>query len=133
MLNGLTMDPNDKLLSLAKSWSNPPDLRIAKPGNFKNHGYDPSERAYKITCLDEDGPEELEIEINATIDSPVVNLCLIIENWGKSEPRVKMNGNPLLEGKQFHFGHRLSLVGNDLLVWIEKETVNRVILTISKD
>jgi len=131
MLHGLTTAPADHLVPLAKSWSNPPELKIKGSDSYKNNGYDKSERIYQLTCLEKGDPEELTIEMNASVNSPVKNFCLLIKNWGRSDPSIELNDIPLPVNKEYYFGHNMSIEGTDLLIWVESESKEPITLTIS--
>lgn len=131
MLHGLTTLPADQLVPLAKSWSNPPELNIKGSESYKNNGYDKSERKYQLTCHGSGDPDEVTMVLNASIESPVQNFCLVIRNWGNSDPLVELNNMPLSEDQGYHFGHNLTLEGTDLLVWIETESFKPINIKIS--
>jgi hypothetical protein len=133
MLHGLTAGTGTELVPLAKSWSNPPVIKTNGSENYRNDGYDPSERAYKITCLEKGHPEKLVIELVANPDSPLINFCLLVENWGKYCPQVAINNRPLTKNEEFQFGHRLSPAGTDLLLWVKFEDTNPIEINIAAE
>ena len=84
-----------------------------------------------MTCLEKGDPEELTLELDASVDSPVENFCLLIENWGRSDPLIELNNTPLSVNKGYYLGHNMSLEGTDLLIWIESESTTPIRLMIS--
>jgi len=129
MLHGLTATTADQLASLAKSWSNPPEIKI-KGDKYINRGYDQSERAYHVTSLEKSNPGDLILELDADMDSSVENMCLVIENWGKSYPEIRMNNTSLTLNKDYDIGHRQTLEDTDLLIWIETNSTEPIKLNI---
>jgi len=128
MLNGLTDKGIDYLVTLAKSWSNPPELKISG-SNFESSGYDPSQRAYVLNCKE---PENiLNFELSANENSPIVNPAFVIENWGDKGTILKINGKEVKRGKDFRFGHRYTLESTDLIVWIRYNSNERVKFSLS--
>ncbi len=129
-LHGMTDQPAAKLGMLGKSWLFPPDLKVSR-GGFSSQGYDPTQRAYLLQNEQPGQPSTLEIELTASPEQPVVNLCLVIRNWGPAAAKLKLNGQSLPRGKDFRFGYRDSLEGRDLIVWIRAEATSALRLTLS--
>jgi len=130
MMHGMTDRPAEELVPLAKSWLRAPEL-IIKNGKFKNNGYDRTERAYLLECNEKDNPGILKFEIAAGVEHPVVNPAIIIKNWGNANAELKIDGEEIKKGRHFHTGHRLTLEGRDLIVWIKKESSKRMKFSIS--
>jgi hypothetical protein len=84
-LYGMTNKSFSELLSVARSWAQAPEMKITK-GNYKNLGYDRSERAYKIKSLSTE--KNVSMYFAATNSSPVNNLSIIILNGGHSNPNI---------------------------------------------
>jgi len=118
---GLTGQPAAKLAILAKSWLHAPDLKVWQ-GDCSSEGYDPSQRAYVLKCKRPGQPSAMDIELAGVPERPVVNPCLVIHNWGDAEVALQLNGQELPGGKDFRFGHRDSLEGRDLIVWVKVES-----------
>jgi len=128
-LYGMNDKPFDRLISLAKSWIHSPELRVLS-GNVESQGYDFSQRAYNLTCKSMDNPST-ELIIEAGPDSPMINGCFIIKNWGKHEPSVKVDGDILKKKEGLRIGMIQTLEGWDLIVWIEYESTSPVKIKIS--
>jgi len=52
----------------------------------------------------------------------VLNPALVVKNWGDANVKLTLNGKTILRGKNFRYGHRQTLDGTDLVVWIKTET-----------
>jgi hypothetical protein len=117
MLNGLTDSPPDEIVRLAKSWDSPAKLSIVGDG-FTGGDYEPAQRAYVVRRTTADDNAALTLRAEATDESPVVNLALVVVGWGQRDAVVSV------EGQQPHvrLGHHAGLESNDLIVWIEQKT-----------
>ena len=130
MLHGMTdLDVAD-LVPLAKSWDNPPELRLDGKG-YSTMGYDQSERAYRL----KKGPGEtkpLSFSIDADQEHPLVNPAFVIKNWGAYDGNVtvKLNGEKLEPGASVRYGYHNALEGTNLIVWIETESTEKVSISI---
>jgi len=130
MLNGLTEKPAAALLPLAKSWLSPPRLEIAGDG-FAAGGYDPTQRAFVLSRRGPSTTSALSILLRASEGSPVVNPVLLVRGWGPSTPRVEIDGRPAQLGPDVRAGHIYGLEGDDLVLWIRKESASPVRIVIS--
>ncbi len=130
MLNGLTDTTADQLVPLAKSWSSPAEIKLSS-GSFSSSGYDPAQRAYILSCSANGKPKQLKFELKASEQSPVINPAFVIKNWGESNPSLKINGKKFDQGPEFRFGHRRTIEGTDLIVWIKQQTTKPVQIVLS--
>ena len=134
MLNGLTARPAAELVALAKSWSRPAELKLKKGflgTDFTNQGYDPTERAYHIACKKPGKPSTLDFELAAGEAQPLVNAAFVVKGWGRVEASLRMDGENIKRGKNFRLGHRHTLQGSDLIVWIKKASTKPVRILLS--
>jgi hypothetical protein len=129
MLCGLTEKSVTQLLPLAKSWLAPVELKL-KTGALQSKGYDPTQRAYVLTCTEVGKPAVIEFELLASKESPVVNPSFVIKNFGQGQPRLIINGKTVKRGKNFRFGHSHSLDGIDLIVWLKIESKVKLNLSL---
>ena len=127
-LYGMTDRPFEELLPLARSWSHPPSMTV-DGDDFEALGYDRSERVYRLNRKSK--ASSARISIAASHDSPIRNLALLFENWGTTVPRVHLDGQELASGDTFRYGHRHTLSGSDLIIWIDLQTEKLVSLTLS--
>ena len=125
MLCGLTEKSVTQLLPLAKSWLIPAELKL-KTSTFQYQGYDPTQRAYVLTCKKAGKPAVIEFELLASDESPVVNPAFVIKNWGQAQPRLNINGKPVKPDKNFRIGHRHTLESSDLIVWLKIESTDKL-------
>jgi hypothetical protein len=130
MLNGMTDKPASDLVPLAKSWLQPPELKISGR-NYKSKGYDPTQLAYVIASNNPGKGSELLFELAASKNSPIINPAFVIKGWGKAEATLKMNGKTIVSGKNFRFGGRWSPEGTDLVVWIKTESTKPIKISLS--
>lgn len=124
MLHGMTRLDAADLVSLAKSWETPPELNVTE-GNYNTLGYDSSEKAYH---LERAGTETAPFAFSLSADGehPVVNPAFVVRNWGEAEVVVKLDGKDVERGETFRFGHRHTLTGTDLIVWLMVESVQEL-------
>ena len=73
----------------------------------------------------------VEFELAVNENSPLVNCAVVIEDWGGVDATLMINGKRIKRGKEFRFGHYHSLEGSNLIVWIEKETVEPLKIEIT--
>ena len=126
---GATTDRPEKLVDLAKSWINAPELELSS-GNYKFLGYDISQRAYIIQNDHPSKAGELKLSIAATQEKPVNNLCLVIKNYGASDALVLIDGKKQERSSGVRTGNIRRLYGNDLIVWIEHKTTKPINIEI---
>jgi len=118
-LYGMTDKPAVKLVPLAKSWIHPPKLNLTGKG-FAGGGYDFRQRAYVIRC--EAPGKDLELELAADKDSPVVNPAFVVKNWGEHPVTLTIDNRRMTRGRNFRFGHRDTMESRDLVVWTRIES-----------
>lgn len=126
---GMTNKPAVSLVKLAKSWIDPAKLKVKSDG-FVSEGYDFTERAYTVSSKNGDGV--LEFELAASEESPLVNPAFVIKNWGEKDITLKINGDKVKRGKYVRFGHRHTLEGSDLVIWLKMEAVKPVSLSMAR-
>jgi hypothetical protein len=126
MLTGMTDKTAEQLLPLARSWYNPPQIK--KSANLKA-SYDQAQRAYILSVENES--ENIEFNIVASKESPVINPAFVIRDWGKNDLSLKINGKKISRGKDFRYGCINRLESSDLVVWIRYESVESVEIILS--
>ncbi|MHC5073965.1 MAG: LamG domain-containing protein [Planctomycetota bacterium] len=129
MLQGLTEKKPEELVDLAKSWLQAPKARILS-GEFKNIGYDQTERTYVIQTNNNGRPSLLHLELNAGQETPLVNPALIIKQWGRSPAKVYINDKPVPTGQLCRIGYASTLEGVNLVIWLKLESTKPVQLSI---
>ena len=116
-LYGMTDQPIDSLVPLARSWNSPPAATLAGSG-FEGAAYDKNQRAYVFTTKSP-SPGPLEFSLEATPDSPIHNPAFVVKNWGNRPAKLTIDGKEIPRGKDFRFGHNKTLEGTDLVVWVK--------------
>jgi len=131
MLNGLTSGSVTGLLPLAKSWLDAPPARSHTAG-FESRGFDRTERAFVLTRHDALA-SSLDVTLQATAVSPLVNPALVIRNWNLAQAKVRVNGRLLAEGSDLRTGVTHRLDGEDLVVWMRHSGTTPLRITVSRD
>jgi len=117
-----------ELVPLARSWINAPYLKLSTDG-FEDLGYLREERCYRISA--KELTENLNFSIYASENTPLVNLALVIRNWGEKKASLMVNGNEIARGKNFRYGYRYNLDGSiDLLVFIKHQSFEQTDIEI---
>ena len=122
LLAGLTTKLAAELLPLAKSWLTPATIEVSGEA-FQSEGYDPAQRAFVLSRIAPGASAVLDWTIQASQSSPVVNPAIVVKNWGEKGARLKIDGKPAAWGRDFRYGRVRRLEGTDLVVWMRKESV----------
>jgi hypothetical protein len=130
MLYGLTEEPIDELVPLARSWNHPPELKVLK-GNVQSKGYDKFQRAWVLEC--EDGGTRIEIQLPGTKEMPVVNPAFVLKGWGEKAISISISGKEAKEGMDYRVGYENKLEGTDLVVWFKGESNEPKLYTFEPD
>jgi hypothetical protein len=130
MLNGLTDQPAEALLPLAKSWLSPPKMEVEGDA-FRGDGFDPTERAFVAARTKADKPARVTVSLRASNDSPAVNPVLRIRRWDGPLPRVEVAGQPCPLGRDIRAGLIPGLEGDDLVLWVRGEWTSPVRISIA--
>jgi hypothetical protein len=129
LMSGLTSGPIVDLVPVAKAWLTPAKIEVAGSG-FKSEGYDPAQRAYVLARSAGAAGSSVELTLEGSADSPVVNPALVVRGWGEGKPLLRVDGKPVEWGKGFRFGLVRGLEETDLVVWIQKQSTQPVKLTV---
>jgi len=127
-LYGMTKEPAVSLVSLAKSWISPAELKVSGD-KFASEGYDYKRRAYVVDC--KEPRNGLDFQLTGSAETPIVNPCFVIKNWGQNDAVLKVNGKIIKRGKDFRYGHRHRIQGSDLVVWMKMTEMKPVNVEIS--
>ena len=115
-LYGMTDQAPEKQLPLAKSWIRPAPVKVS--GNaFVSDGYSQDQRAYLLHRTQVG--DSLETALEGSAESPVCNATLVIRGWGERAAKLTLDGVEVPRGVTFRYGHRRTLEGTDLIVWIK--------------
>jgi hypothetical protein len=130
LLDGLTPKSAAELIPIAKSWLSPPRIDIDGDA-FESEGYDPAQRAFVVARKIAGKPAVMELTLQATESSPVLNPAIVVKNWGEEAARLQVNGKTVRWGKDFRHGYIQRLEATDLVVWIQQESVAPIRLTLT--
>lgn len=115
LMEGMTNKTDMELANLANSWLAAPE--VTNVSGCKNLVYNKEQRAYVFS---NDQPL-MRFTINATKNSPIENVCLVIKNWKKRNAfaQVKINGQILETGSSFRQGNVIDTDDSfTKIVWI---------------
>jgi hypothetical protein len=131
---GVTEGPTGALVTLGRSWARPPALLAVQGTGLRSEGYDLSQRAYLLACLQPGRPAAALFELQAGEDTPVANIVLYVKGWGDGGAAVTVDGQPVERGRGLKLGHVRTIDGTDLVAWIEKSSTRpvRVVLAATE-
>ena len=131
LLEGLSNAPAEKLLTLARSFVNPPAITAAGAG--LTAAYDQGQRAYVLVRASGD-VTDMKVTIAASQDSPAFNPAIVVENWAADAPaKVKMNGQAPGADVDVRQGVVSRANGvNALVIWMCLESTGPVSIEIGR-
>jgi hypothetical protein len=130
LVHGMTDRPVKALVPLAESWLSAPELRVSGD-TYVNEGYDQTQMAYVLASQTSGQAAPCTVEIAASEGSPVIQPAFVIKGWGTEPASVTLNGTRADKGKTVRIGHRHTLDGSDLVVWIDCESTDPLTLTLN--
>jgi hypothetical protein len=115
---GLTNRSAAELAPLARSWKQAPELAVLQ--GCSSEGYVKQERAYHLKAQS----STMSFKLQASKDSPVVNPCFVIKNWGSNnKAALKIEGKTINPGKNFRQGIIRDTDGTQtMIIWIKAES-----------
>jgi hypothetical protein len=127
LLEGMTNKTAADLVPLAKSWLNAPPLRVKSGG--ESQGYDPAQRAYILSAE----ASTLSLVVDASKESPVVNLCLVVKDWPRGiDAAISVTGKGLKSDPSFQQGSvRETTDAESKVIWIEATSQTAVEIAVS--
>lgn len=126
---GATVKPPAELAPLARSWAQPPALRLTGEG-FTGGAYDRTERAYVLQRSGEAaGPAAFEL--SASTESPLINASIVVKGWGDREASLSMDGRELKAQDGVRTGLVRHLERTDLVVWLPVSATKPVSVRIA--
>ncbi|MDA0889162.1 MAG: LamG domain-containing protein [Bacteroidetes bacterium] len=119
-LYGMTDKDPQTIVSLARSWNYPAELKLSGSG-FESAGYDYSQRAYILRM--KSNPANLKFTLAGNEGSPLVNPAFVIKNWKSSNVRLILDGKSINRGKDFRYAVEYDVDGTpSLIVWIKYQS-----------
>jgi len=128
-LYGMTDHAFEELVTVARSWSTPPEVAVATKG-FDYKGFDRRDRAFHLERVADAADGVLQCEVRASDESPLFNLPIVVENWGDSGATISLNGKPLAESPACRIGHRHHLDTADLIIWLKLSSTEPVTVRV---
>jgi hypothetical protein len=99
-------------------------------GPFTSKGYDFVERAYVL--VRSGSGSSARLELSASAESPLLNPCFVIQDWGEMNPKLRINGGEVSFGKNVRVGHRQRLEGTDLIIWLKTQSAQPLIVELGR-
>lgn len=128
-LYGMTNQPADTLVDLAKSWNRPAKAEVLGDA-YESKGYDYTQRAYLFDT--KSSGKTVDLTFDASDDSPLVNLAIIVGNWGGEDVDLKINNKPILRGKSFRYDFEYDVEGKlSLVVWLKVKSASETGITLT--
>jgi hypothetical protein len=128
---GMTDKPAESLVDLARSWNRPPKMKVSGSA-YQNDGYDYTQRAYLLKAKRQGAM--LDAEFAASREKPLVNLALVVDNWGPNDPALKINGKEVSRGKDFRYGIEYDVEGNTkLIVWLKIKAEGKTKISLTPE
>jgi hypothetical protein len=121
---GMTTQPIDSLIPLARSWNYPAEVKL-NTHYFKFNGYDKYQRCYNFENTSKI-KEALDFDVLGSNNSPVVNLACMIKNWKANTADIEINGKSAIQGIDYTLGYLPSLDSDDLVIWINIKSSSNV-------
>jgi len=124
VLYGFTRQPAASLVPLARSWNQPPE--ITSLSGCKTAGYRKESRDFPLVAE----KETMSVRIAATEESPLVNPCFTVRNWGHDNAaRVETTAAGVKDVRQ---GVMIDTDGTKtMVVWLELSATADVNVSIS--
>ena len=122
---------------MSKSWQQAPAMTVLNSSPATLYGYDMGSRAYLVDYQSVTHPNETELNIAASTNSPLVNPAILINNWGLDSVIIEVNGSVIPRGPDFRYGFYESHDVEDgrewndvLVIWLHLESTQAVNLKI---
>ncbi len=126
LLMGLSNFSVDDIAHLGRSWLNAPS--ISNASGIISHGYDKSERAYKLSSTS----NKISFTLDASSGNPGFNPAFVIKNWGSDHPAsISVNGEAQKDGTDFRQGVMVDTDGTEtLILWLNKKFTSQLEIKI---
>lgn len=125
-LYGMNNMDMSELVSFGRSWAFPAVISV-NGNDYISKGYDKSQRCYQLEKVGRKG-ESIEITLQGTKDSPVINPVFHVRNWNSERADVLVNGK-LTSNCRVGINHELD--GSDLVLFLEINEIRPVKIIIT--
>jgi hypothetical protein len=129
-LTGMTNQPIMDLVSLARSWNQPPELKMHTKG-FEYAGYNKEEKAFILSKNDDFDGKIISFDLLATPESPLVNPAFVIKDCLGDKVNVLVNGVQLEDNQSFRYDYNVTFDGINLICWLKLKAESKVRLTFT--
>ncbi len=127
LMEGMSDKNPEELYPLSASWLSPAKIQMVS--GIDNALYAPDQRAYVVQAKE----NKLSFNIQASDESPVVNLCLVVKNWDSYQNGLlKIDGGELAPQNIRQGVVRDTEGRQTLVVWIDMETTQAFSVEIDK-
>ena len=120
-LYGMTEKSAEELAVLARSWNSPSPIKVFGDG-FESKGFDMNQRAYIIWNDKTEESRKIQIILEGSEESPVLNPAFVIGNWNSCDFSLKVDGKTVAQGENLRIGKLNTLEGPKLIVWVKSES-----------
>ncbi|HEY0256197.1 MAG TPA: hypothetical protein VGC39_02050, partial [Candidatus Methylacidiphilales bacterium] len=131
-LYGMTSGGVDEIAGIAKSWAEPPPLKIVEgAAAVKNLGYDVGQRAYILEFPKEAKSPSITFELGASGATPLINPAFVLRNWPAKTATFKINGAVLAAGGNLRVGFVPTDESRNLVAWLRLKNENPLRISVS--
>ena len=74
----------------------------------------------------------LKLKLLGSKQSPVHNPAFVIKGWGENTAELSLNDKGVPWGKDARVGHRYTIEGCDLIVWLKLDSSEETNLTLTR-
>lgn len=127
-LKGMTNQPIDSLMLLAKSWNNAPNISNISTG--VTAAYDKYQRAYLLTVSNA-SQKTIAFTVTASAASPVYNLPVVLEKFAANIVSIRLNNKLLKAGKEYTIGQIDGLENTNTVIFIKVKSSAAVVVKIN--
>jgi Concanavalin A-like lectin/glucanases superfamily len=128
-LKGMTNQPIDSLLLLAKSWNHAPTISNISSG--VTAAYDKYQRAYLLTASNA-SHQTIAFTVNASAVSPIYNLPVVLEKFSADIQSIRVNNQLLKAGKDYTVGQIDGLEKSNTIIFIKVKSISAVAVKINQ-
>jgi hypothetical protein len=128
-IQNLQLTPSG-ITSLPGSWLNPAQLSMPGPsaGSYHSEGFDNLKRCYVVKCRKNGTPSPLQFKLDTAGGRSIHNPAIMVKNWGDADVALTLDGRRF---NDYYAGHVHHFMGQDLVLWLKKESTAPVDISIS--